>query len=104
MVTKSVEVSNPINELFNQLTGKSDFNLAASIVLKEYLHLKRQITQDKIAAFEKKYNMDFAEFERACEDGRIEDPFSYEVEKDTWDWEAALSEHKTTEIYLQWLE
>ncbi len=104
MVTTSVEVSKPVNTLFNQLTGKSDFNLAASIVLKEYLQLKRQIIHDKIAAFEKKYNMDFAEFERACEDGRIEEPFSYEVEKDTWDWEAALSEDKTIGIYLQWLE
>jgi hypothetical protein len=104
MVTKSVEVSNPVNEVFNQLTGKSDFNIAASIVLKEFLQLKRQIVQNKIAEFGKKYNMDFAEFELACEDGRIQDPFSYEAEKDTWDWEAALSEKKTVEIFLQWLE
>jgi hypothetical protein len=104
MVTKSVEVSNPVNEVFNQLTGKSDFNIAASIVLKEFLQLKRQIVQNKITDFGKKYDMDFAEFELACEDGRIPDPFSYEVEKDTWDWEAALSEKKTVEIFLQWLE
>ena len=104
MITKSVEVSNPVNEVFNHLTGKSDFNIAASIVLKEFLQLKRQILQNKIAEFSKKYKMDFAEFELACEDGRIQDPFSYETEKDTWDWEAALSEKKTVEIYLQWLE
>ena len=104
MVTKSVELSNPIHEVLNQLTGKSDINTAASIVLKEYLQLKTQIIQARIANFEKKYGMGFAEFEMACDDGRIQDPYSYEIEKDNWDWEAALSEQKTLETFLQWLD
>ena len=103
MLTKPVLLTNPVHEVFNQLTGEQDFNVAASIVLREFLELKKKIVQNKIADFGKKYGMDFAEFEQACEDGRIQDPFSYEVEKDTWDWEAALSEQKTFETFLQWL-
>jgi len=104
MLAKPVLLSNPVHVVFNQLTGESDINVAASIVLKEFVQLKKQLVQNKIASFTQKYNMGFAEFERACEDGRIQDPFSYEVEKDTWDWEAALSEEKTFETFLQWLE
>ncbi len=104
MVTKSVSLSNPVYEVLSQLTGESNTDTALSIALKDLMQLKKQTVQNKIAGFERKYGMDFADFELACDDGRIQDPFSYESEKDTWDWEAALSEKKTLETFLQWLE
>ena len=103
MSTKTVSLSNPVYEVLIQLTGEANTDAALSSALKDLMALKKQTVQNKIDGFEKKYGMDFAEFERACDDGRIQDPFSYESEKDDWDWEAALSEKKTLETFLQWL-
>lgn len=104
MITKTISVSKPAYEILNQVPRQPNADAAFSFILKDWLGFKERAIQETIAAFERKYSMDFAEFEQACEDGRIADPFSYEVEKDTWDWEAALSEKKTIENFLQWLE
>jgi hypothetical protein len=47
--------------------------------------------------------MTFVEYEEACLDGRIKDPYSYEVEKDGWDWEALITEIEDFEEMAQWL-
>jgi hypothetical protein len=104
MVTKSATLPNSVYEALRQLTHESRIDRALSIALKDLLKLKTQNLDQQIAAFEKKYSMSFAEFEQACEDGRIEDPYSYEVEKDNWEWETFLTERKELEMVAQWLE
>ena len=92
MVTKSVSLSNPIYEMANQLTGKPDINDALTKILKDYFELKIEASKRQIEAYEQKYGMFYAEFEEACNSGKIEDPYSYEVEKDDWEWEAAITD------------
>lgn len=43
--------------------------------------------------------MDFAAFQQAWQEGRIPDGHSHPVEKDYWEWEAAI----TDEQQLQWM-
>ena len=47
--------------------------------------------------------MSFSEFEKACKDGGIEDPNSYKVEKDNWDWEFSITELEDLMEYEKWL-
>lgn len=103
MITKSVTLSNPIYEILQQTTGDADINNALSKILKDFFQLKIRTLQEKIAAYEKKYGMTFSEFEEACRSGKIEEPYSYEVEKDNWDWEASITEMEDLMEYEQWL-
>lgn len=103
MVTKSVTLSNPIYEILQQTTGDSDINNALSKILKDFFRLKTQALHEQIAMYEKKYGMSFSEFEKACEDGRIAAPNSYEIEKDNWEWEFSITELEDLAEYEQWL-
>lgn len=103
MVTKSVSLSNSIYEILQQTAGDSDINDALSKILKDFFQLKIQVLQEKILIYEKKYSMSFAEFEEACKNGKIENPYSYEIEKDNWDWEASITEMEDLMEYEQWL-
>ncbi len=51
----------------------------------------------------KKYGMSFADFEEACKTGKIENSYSYEIEKDNWDWDASIIEMEDLMEYEQWL-
>ncbi len=104
MVTKSVSISNPVYEVMRQVTGETAADAALPIVVKDLLRYKKEALKSKIASFENKYGMSLDEFEQACLDGRIKDPFSYEVESDNWDWDSAVAELKDTEELEQWLE
>ncbi|MBK6645432.1 MAG: hypothetical protein IPG44_06710 [Anaerolineales bacterium] len=103
MLTKSVTLSNPIYEILQQTTGDTDINSALSKILKDFFRLKTGALREQIAAYEKKYGMSFSEFEKACKDGRIEDPNSYKVEKDNWDWEFSITELEDLMEYEKWL-
>lgn len=103
MVTKSVSLSNPIYEILQQTAGDSDINDALSKILKDFFQLKIQVLQGKIMMYEKKYGMSFADFEEACKNGKIGNSYSYEIEKDNWDWDASIIEIEDLMEYDQWL-
>jgi hypothetical protein len=50
----------------------------------------RQQRQD----YERRYGMDFAAFKQAWQDGRIPNAHSYEVEREYWEWEAAVTDEE----------
>ena len=46
----------------------------------------------RIDGFESKWAMTFADFANACQSDTLgQDPYSYEVESDYWEWEAAVT-------------
>ncbi len=104
MLTKSATHQNAVYEVLRQVTGETATEAALPIALKNLLRYKKETLRAKISAFEKKYGMPLDEFDRACLDGRIKDPYSYEVESDDWDWDSAVAELKDTEELEQWLE
>jgi len=100
---KAEVINKPENQILRLLTGKTRVNSALPLALKDLLRLKIQERRAQIKEYEQKYKMTFSDYEKACVDGRIKDPYSYEVEKDGWDWEALLTEIEDLEEMSQWL-
>ena len=103
MVTKTVSLSNPIYEILQQTAGNSDINGALSKILKDFFQLKIHALKEKISVYETKYGMSFAKFEETCRNSDIKDPYTYGIEKDTWDWEASITEMEDLLELEQWL-
>ena len=80
------------HRLLMQLTGEPRPEVALSLALKELVHLRLDAVKSKIVACEEKYGMDFARFEEAWRAGHIPEPYSYSVERDYWEWEAAVTD------------
>ena len=103
MTTEFLVIPKATYNILQRLTGASRPDTALSLALKDLVRLRMEEAQMNIAAFEKKYGMTFAEFEKACQDGQIKNAFSYEVEKDDWEWEAALTDRAALEEISEWL-
>jgi hypothetical protein len=88
----TVFISEPVARVLQALTHESNLELAIAKVLKELVQYKLKDALDVISKFEKKYSMSLSEFEQACLDGRIANPFSHEIEKDGRDWDKAISD------------
>ena len=103
MATDMVIIPKSIHNVLERLTGQSRPDIALALALKDLVRLRADEARSRIAGFEKKYGMSFPEFEKACKDGKIPDPFSYDVEKDDWEWEAAVTDRAALEEISQWL-
>jgi hypothetical protein len=75
----------PANQILKLMTRKSSVDSALPLAMKDWLRLKIWERQAQVKEFEKKYGMTYEEYNTACMDGRIKDPYSYEVEKDGWE-------------------
>ncbi|MDD2923093.1 MAG: hypothetical protein PHQ36_12480 [Anaerolineales bacterium] len=103
MIVEPVIIPKGIHNILRKLTGQSRPDIALSLAIKELVRLSMKESKAQIESFESKYGMSFAEFEKACDDGRIKDPFSYEVEKDDFEWEAAITDLASLEEMSQWI-
>jgi hypothetical protein len=107
MITEKVEsevvLSKGAYNILHKLTGEERPEVALWLAIKELVRLSVKETQEQIAAFEKKYGMNYAEFESAWKDGRIKEPYSYPVEQDYMQWETAQAELKLLVEITEWL-
>jgi hypothetical protein len=107
MITETAEsevvLSKGAYNILHKLTGESRPEVALWLAIKDLVRLSVKETQEQITVFEKKYDMNYAEFEAAWKDGRIKDPYSYPVEQDYMQWETALAELKLLEEIKEWL-
>lgn len=92
MIQEKTRVSLPFRlaQTLTRATGTPDLETALLKVINEYIELKIAQQEAIIARMEEKWKMKFEEFEqRRTENTLGLDPYSWEVEKDLWDWEAA---------------
>ena len=91
--------------LLTDLTEIPDVRMALWKVLSEYLELKCLVLEERIAAFKTKWGMSFERFSQKCAEGTLaEDPYSYAVEKDFWEWEQAVTLQRHYEsLRPQWM-
>jgi len=83
-----IAISPQIGEFLIKVTHLPDINVALKKVLKEYIELKISDLKEKVKVFETKWGMSFKEFQEACKNKTIKtDVYSYNVEKDFWEWE-----------------
>ena len=101
----SVSMPPQLGALLTDLTDIPDTELALQKVIAEYLELKCQVLEKRITAFEKKWNMSFEQFSQKCAKGTLaKDVYSYEAEKDFWEWEQAVTlQHHYESLRPQWM-
>ena len=58
------------------------------------MRLKLKEAEDHRKQFVDRYQMEFEAFKRAWNKGQISNKHSYEVERDYWEWEAAVTDEK----------
>jgi len=97
-------VSPKISEFLLKATKTSDIETALWKVVTEYLDLKMKELKKENSKFSEKWGMSFDEFSIACKEDKLkQDIYSYEVEKDFWEWERihTLKQHYKT-LGVQW--
>jgi len=103
MATEILVIPKPAYNVLHRLTGESRPDVALSLALKDLMRFRLEEVRSRIAAFESKYGMPFSDFEQGLETGKIPEPYSYPVENDYLDWEAAGSDVVALEEAAQWM-
>lgn len=87
-ISPTITVPPRLGLLLTQITQTPDLETALWKILSEHIDLKIRMLRERIEALESKWGMTFAEFAERCREGTLgEDPYSYEVESDFWEWE-----------------
>jgi hypothetical protein len=85
-------ISKPIYQILSDLTQEPRLEVALPLAIKDWLRLKLKEARDIQGDFRERYGKDFQAFQRAWESGEIPKRHSYEVERDYWEWEAAVTD------------
>ena len=85
-------VSKPLYKILTELTGEGRFDVALHLATKDLVRLKLQEAEQQIKSFEELYGVTFEKFQQDWENDQIADKYSYDVEKDYWEWEAAQTD------------
>jgi len=81
-------ISPKLGEMLLKATGARDIDDAFHKVLSGYLELKLKSLTETIDQFQTKWRMGFDEFRERLGAGTLEkDSYSFNVEKDFWQWE-----------------
>ena len=96
-----IPISKPIHKILTHLTGEDRIDVALPLATKDLLRFKLKENESQINQFEKRYEMSFGEFKVAWENGDIKDQYSYQVEKDYWEWEAAITDQQYFRTMLE---
>ncbi len=87
-------ISKPIYQILTYMTHTSRMEIALPLAVKELVSLKLKETAEEIKSFEQRYGTDFKVFKSAWHQKKIPNQHSYEIEKDYWEWEAAVSDYE----------
>ena len=98
-------MSPKLGDILVRTTHSKDLDDALNKIFSEYLELKLKTLYETINTFQKKWDMSFEEFKKHIKDRTLtKDVYSFDVEKDFWQWEEAetLKKHYE-EIKKQWI-
>jgi len=96
-------ISPSLLKLLFELTGSMDVNSAIRELFKDAVEHRLEKINKEIENFEKKYGMKFSDFKEAWEKDAILNKYSYEIEKDFWEWEGLISRKRKLEEALKWI-
>ncbi len=99
-----VVIPKPLQQLFIELTQEPRFDLALYLAARDLLRLRIEQVRAQKRSFEERYGMSFEDFRQAWESGKLADRHSYEVERDYWEWEAAVTDEARLEELQEKLE
>jgi len=98
-------ISPRLGEILIKTTHSNNFEDAFHKIFSDYLELKLKSLKEKSKQFQTKWKLDFEEFKKKTKEGGLaEQPFSYDVEKDFWEWEESESLiHHYQDLKNQWI-
>jgi hypothetical protein len=91
MTLVSEVVSKPLSQILLKLTNQKSIDLALAVLVQDHIRLRLKEVGEARRAFEQKYSMTFEEFKEKWQAGLLPDRYAYEVEKDYWEWEGAVT-------------
>lgn len=97
-------VSKKTAKLLKDVTGEPRLDSAVRMTVKDALKHRLKAIDRKIREFREKYDMSFEEFKKAWEEDEIKDKYSYDVEKDFWEWEGLVTRKEKIEQDLSEFE
>jgi hypothetical protein len=96
-VTKSLE------RILMDLTGEPRPDVALHVALRDAVAHRLELVESEISKMEGKYHLTFPDFKTRWEQGKIDQKYSYEVEKDYWEWEGFVSRKNKLQEISKWL-
>ena len=95
-----IAISKPVYRILSSVTGEARADVALELAARDLLQLKLKDVEHQVAEFEKQYHQSFAEFKQAWQADRVADKYSFQVEHDYWEWEAAVEDTKKYHQFL----
>jgi hypothetical protein len=94
-------ISKPIYRVLSDLTQESRVEVALPLAIKDWVQLKLKEARRQQEFYRRRYGMEFSAFKQAWQEGRISNRYSYEVERDYWEWEAATTDEERLQEMLE---
>ena len=86
-----------------ELTGQPQLDVAILVMLQDAIEHRLEKINVDLEAYERRYGMSFREFEAQGQSGELTDSFSYEVEKDYFEWDSRVPRKRKLEETYRWL-
>ena len=96
-------ITKPVYRVLSELTQETKVEVALPLAIKDWVRLRLKEAKEERDAFERRYGMDFAAFQRAWQEGRIPDAHSHQVERDYREWEATVTDEQQLQRMLETL-
>ncbi len=86
-----------------ELTGQSQIDVALMMTLRDAIEHRLEKIESALRDYEQKYGMTFQQFEAQARTGEMPDRFSYERERDYFEWDSLVTRKRKLEEIRQWL-
>jgi hypothetical protein len=96
-------ITKPVYQVLSELTQETKVEVALPLAIKDWVRLRLKEARQERGGFEQRYEMDFSAFQQAWQAGRIPNAHSHEVERDYWEWEAAVTDEQQLQRMLDTL-
>jgi hypothetical protein len=86
-----------------ELTGQSELDLALLATLRDALEHRLEKIDEALETLEGEYGMSFAKFEAQGRAQKLLGQFSYEVERDYFEWDSLVTRKRKLQEIAEWL-
>lgn len=90
-------------QVLTELTGEPRFDMALTLMIRDYSQHKLAEIETALNRFEEKYDMSFDSYKQIWDTEDCEEHYTYEAEQDYLAWEALVTRRKRLMDKLAWL-